>query len=335
MNKRKWVMVGGDTLAGREVSDYIDEHHLPVALVATSSGPEECVLTESEGEVAIMEPLDESALEGAEAVLLAGSAAVNERARGLACALSPRPALIDLTGGLESHPDARLRAPGIESAPRESANPIEIVAHPAAVALAKLLRILNTLARLRSAVVTVFEPASANGKAALDELHNQTVSLFNFSEQPKKVFDAQVSFNLLPRYGHHAQVASLEATERRIEQHLTTLLAPAGLPPVSLRVVQAPVFHGYCQSVWAEFESRPDAASIERSLKQTGADVRSAHHEPASNTAAVGQSGIMVSDIKPDAANPRGVWLWLASDNLRTVAETAVLIAGLAHKEHA
>jgi aspartate-semialdehyde dehydrogenase len=76
-------------------------------------------------------------------------------------------------------------------------------------------------------------------------------------------------------------------------------------------------------------------ASIERSLKQAGADVRSAHHEPASNTAAVGQSGIMVSDIEPDAANPRGVWLWLASDNLRTVAETAVMIAGLAHKEHA
>lgn len=333
MTGRKWVIVGGDTLAGREVRDYIEEHRLPVVVVATSSEPEERVLTAGEGELAVMEPLDQAAMEGAAAVLLAASAEVNERARQLAEPLSPRPALIDLTGALEGHPGARLRAPGIEAGPPEISSPIDVVAHPAAVALAKLLRSLNAAAALRAAVVTVFEPASANGRAALDELHNQTVSLFNFAQQPKAVFDAQVSFNLLPRYGRRAQAPGLDSTGRRIEQHLTTLLAPAGLPPVSLRVVQAPVFHGYCQSVWVEFESRPGKTQLEQQLRQAGADVRLDGDEPASNVAAVGQSGIMVSDIAPDPANPRAVWLWLACDNLRALAETAVLVAGLAGKE--
>lgn len=335
MTKRKWVMVGGDTLLGREVRDYIDEHHLPVVLVTTSSEPETRVLTEAEGELAVMEPLDESALDRAEAVLLAGCAAVNERARELAGSTSPRPALIDLTGTFESHPDARLRAPGIEGTPRTVEAPIEIVVHPAALALAKLLRALHGVAPLRTVIVTIFEPASSHGKAALDELHQQTITLFNFAQQPRAIFDAQLSFNLLPRYGEHAKVPSLESIERRIEQHLTSLLAPSGLPPVSLRVVQAPVFHGYCQSVWVEFESRPDIALVERHLKEAGADVRAAHAEPASNTAVVGQSGIMLSDIIPDRANPRAMWLWLASDNLRTLAETGVMLAGLAHKEPA
>lgn len=335
MQKRKWVLTGGDTLAGQEVRDYIEEHHLPVVLLTTSSQPDDRVLTEKEGELAVLEPLDETTLEGAEAVLLAASEQVNERARTLAAALNPRPVLIDLTGQYEQDPEARLRAPGAEAAPMGLAGAIEIVAHPAAVALAKLLRSVQALAPMRAVVVNVFEPVSSRGKAAMDELHQQTVSLFNFAQQPRQVFDAQASFNLLPRFGDHAPPPSLDSVELRIEQHLASLLGPALMPAVSLRVLHAPVFHGHCQSVWIEFEQRPDTGAIESHLKGAGVDVRYRRDEPASNVAAVGQSGIMVSDIAPDRANARAIWIWLASDNLRTLAETAVLLAGLSHREDA
>jgi aspartate-semialdehyde dehydrogenase len=335
MRKRKWVLAGGDTLAGMGVREYIEEHHLPVVLISTSSMPEERVLTGQEGEIAVLDPLDDAAVDGAEALLLAASEEVNLKAVALAGAVSPRPAVIDLTGQFESRPEARLRAPGIEAAPREAGDAIEIVAHPAAVALVKLMRALKAAAPLRSVVVTIHEPASARGKEALDELHQQTISLFNFTAQPKKVFDIQASFNLLPRLGREAPPPSLESTQRRIEQHLTTLAAPEGLPSVSLRVVQAPVFHGYCQSVWVEFESRPEVSKVESQLRHAGAEVHRADEDPASNVSAVGQSGIMVSDIAPDRANPRAMWVWLASDNLRTLAETAVLLAGMSHREAA
>jgi aspartate-semialdehyde dehydrogenase len=291
------------------------------------------VLTEEEGELAVMEPLDQDALSGAEALLLAATPAVNDRARELARAATPSPALIDLFGQYEHEPGARLRAPGIEPAPRNAAEPIEIVAHPAAIALAKLLKLVHALAPLRAAVVTCFDPVSSHGKSGIDELHKQTITLFNLAQLPTRIFDAQVSFNLLPRYGHEAHIASMESSERRIEQHLTSLLAPEGLPPVSLRLVHAPVFHGHCQCVWVEFNSRPETQQLEQHLKAAGVDVRKANSDPASNIAVAGQSGIMVSDIVADRANPRALWLWLASDNLRTVAEIAVLLAGLAHKE--
>ncbi len=335
MTKRKWVLAGGDTLVGKEVREYVDEHHLPVVLLSTSSEPENRVLTEEEGELTVMEPLNEDALSGAEALLLAATPAVNDHARQLARAVSPAPAVIDLAGQYENEPGARLRAPGIEPAPRNASEPIEIVAHPAAIALAKLLKLLHTFAPLRSVVVTCFEPASAHGKPGIDELHKQTITLFNLAQQPTRIFDAQVSFNLLPRYGADAHTASLESSELRIERHLTSLLAPDGLPPVSLRLVHAPVFHGHCQSVWVEFESRPETNKLEQHLKAAGADVRKPRVEPASNVAIAGQSGIMVSDIAHDRANPRAMWLWLASDNLRTVAEIAVLLAGLSHREDA
>lgn len=335
MRKRKWVLIGGDTLPGQEVRDYIDEHHLPVVLLSTSSQPEDRVLTEREGELAVLEPLDEATLDGAEALLLAASESMNDRALDLAAALIPKPALIDLLGQYESHPSARLRAPGIEQPPADVTDSIEVVAHPAAVALAKLLHALHRFSPLRSVVANVFEPVSSRGKAAIDELHKQTVSLLNFSQQPRHVFDAQVAFNLLPRFGDQAHRPSLESEERRIEQHLASLLAPAGLPPVSLRILHAPVFHGHCQSVWVEFNERHDAAAIEAALKHAGVEVRRRSEEPASNVAAVGHSGIMVSDIAQDRSNARAAWVWLASDNIRTVAETAVLLAGLSHREDA
>jgi aspartate-semialdehyde dehydrogenase len=335
MRKRKWVLTGGDTLAGQEVRDYIDEHHLPVVLLSTSSQPEDRVLTEREGELAVMEPLDAAAIEGAEALLLAATEAVNDRAFALAEAVSPKPALIDLTGQYESRPSARLRAPGVEPPPGDLSDPIEIVAHPAAIALAKLLKALHRFSPLTSVVANVFEPASSGGKEAIDELHKQTVSLLNFTQQPRSVYDAQVSFNLLPRFGDHAHRPSLESVERRMEQHLASLLAPSGLPAVSLRVFQAPVFHGHCQSVWVEFSERHEAGAIEVALKHAGVEVRRRSEEPASNVAAVGHSGIMVSDVTQDRSNARAAWIWLASDNMRTLAETAILLAGLSHREDA
>jgi len=57
-----------------------------------------------------------------------------------------------------------------------------VPAHPAALALALLLERLQQAAPVRFAAATVLEPASEFGRAAMDELHQQTVSLLSFSE---------------------------------------------------------------------------------------------------------------------------------------------------------
>ena len=114
----------------------------------------------------------------------------------------------------------------------------------------------------------------------MEELQQQTVSLLSFKGQPKEIFDAQLAFNLLARYGEEAPVA-LDDSETRIERHLATLLALSGggvLP--SLRLIQAPVFHGYSISLWVEFESNPGVAAIEQALAGEWVDVRASGSEP-------------------------------------------------------
>jgi aspartate-semialdehyde dehydrogenase len=92
----------------------------------------------------------------------------------------------------------------------------------------------------------------------------------------------------------------------------------------SLRLIQAPVFHGYSMSVWVEFETNPGVEALERDLQTDHIDVRTEEHEPPTNVGVAGQSGITVGAIAADRNQPRACWFWLVADNLRIAAENAV-----------
>lgn len=331
--QQNWILVGGDSLTGREIRDLLASRELPVVLRLCSTAGDERILTEEEGELAVIEPLDPDMLSDADVLLLAGSEKSSKLALALRKPLKRRPVVIDLTGSCENLSEARLRAPVLDADaagfPEET---IHTIVHPAASALARLLVLVHSAQPFRHSVVTIFEPASARGQKGVEELHRQTASLFSFQSLPREVFDTQASFNLLPRLGSEA-AESLADGELRIEKHLASLLGPRGIPLPSIRLIQAPVFHGYCQSVWIEFETRPPVQFIEKTLAEGGVDVRGAELEPASNTGVAGQSGLTVSDILDDRTRSHGLWLWLASDNLRTTAENAILAAAMAARK--
>ena len=71
---------------------------------------------------------------------------------------------------------------------------------------------------------------------------------------------------------------SLEEIELKIDRHLASLLAspegPATVPMPSLRLMQAPVFHGYSICVWIEFEENPGMDAIFQALGSSDIDVR-------------------------------------------------------------
>lgn len=326
--KPRWILVGGDTLLGKEVRDLCQEHKLPVALVPVGTVSQARVLTVGEDdEASVMEPLTADVFDDAAALLLAGDAAANRAALDLHASLANPIPVIDFSGTMYQAPGAVLRAPLIEAGP-VNAIALHVIAHPAAVALARILLYLHRLSPVRSVVASVFEPASSRGREGVEELHQQTASLFSFQTLTKTVFDAQAAFNLLPRLGESAP-SPLSSSEHLIAAHLRMLARPHGLPIPSIRLIQAPVFHGYCQSLWFEFEARPTVAAIEARLKEEGLDIRAADLDPASNVAIAGQSGMIVSDIADDPANPHATWLFIASDNLRTIADNAILVSAM------
>ena len=317
--------MGGDTLLAKEVRELLEQCKTAPHIELISAAAENAaMLGADDEEVLALVPLTAESLMGSKVAFLAGSEASSRRA----LKLNPPdgPVLIDLSGALEDQPHARLRAPSAEPT-RSLPEPgrIPVIAHPAAIACAMLLASLSKIAPLRESIIHVFEPASERGKKGLDELRQQTVGVLSFQKLKTDVFDTQLGFNLLARYGEEA-LEPLEGVEERILRHVASLLAsyPA-IPMPSLRLIQAPVFHGHSFSVWVEFDENPGPVALAEGLAAAGFDVRP--DDPPTNVSIAGMSGLSVGAIAADPNQPRACWIWMVSDNLRLSAENALAVA--------
>jgi len=147
------------------------------------------------------------------------------------------------------------------------------------------------------------------------------VNLLSFQPLPKDVFDAQVAFNLVARYGQKSQ-PTLDSVEARVLRHYRKI-AGTDAPQPSIMLVQAPIFHGHAAAVFLEMEQSVDPAELSRSLAGDHVAIPGPEDEPPSNVSSAGQPDIQLS-VKADPVQPNGVWLWAAADNLRISALTAV-----------
>ncbi|MEZ5399435.1 MAG: hypothetical protein R2729_07175 [Bryobacteraceae bacterium] len=297
------ALIGSETLLGADVREALTER-VPDATVRLVGSQDETILTEDEGEPVVMTGLDEASLEQARAVVLAGSAESSRRAFSILERSSNRPLIVDLTAALEDRPEARLRAPSVETG-AGTPSPIAIVAHPAALILAKVLRASKGAGR---AVATILAPASERGRPGVEELRRQTVQLLSFQQPEQEVFGAQLAFNLLA--GVSAE------TERTIERHLASLLGsgpPAPMP--SLRVIQSPVMHGYAISLWVEGAGDFDREGLELAV---GA--------PPSPLAMAGEEGIAIGAMERDRNHGSAIWMWIVADQFRLVARNAAAL---------
>jgi aspartate-semialdehyde dehydrogenase len=234
--------------------------------------------------------------------------------------------IVDLTYALEQDADAMVRSPWIERqlgqplVPELQPGPV-VTAHPASVVLALLMLRVQKASKVVRSSATVFEPASEHGQKGMDELHQQTVNLLSFQQLPKTVFDAQVAFNMLVRYGEQA-ASALGTIENRIRKHYRKI-AGDSVPDLSLLLLQAPIFHGHAFALHIEIDQVVDVQSLSQALAGEHINLTLGADDAPSNVNAAGQSDIQLS-VLPDSSQPRSFWLWAASDNLRIAASTAV-----------
>jgi aspartate-semialdehyde dehydrogenase len=239
--------------------------------------------------------------------------------------------VLDLSGALDREPGVLVRAPWLGAGALVAASvdlftPAVVPAHPAALALALVLERLQLATPIRFAAATVLEPASAFGRAAMDELHQQTVSLLSFQGLPRAVYDAQVAYNLLAGLGESATL-NLGAEEARIRRHYEAL-GDGRWPALALQVIHAPVFHGHAFSIAVELERPVEIPAIEEALGGEHVDLVLEDTDSPSNLAATGQNDVLVRlRTEKDGRNPNvasRLWIWAASDNLRLHAQNAV-----------
>jgi aspartate-semialdehyde dehydrogenase len=331
-------IVGAGTLLGKELSETMAESALGAAeIVLLDEGDALGELTTAGDEVTFIQRLEKSAFERMDFVFFAclpELTLLHWREAVAAGAL-----VIDLSGALEHDPTVPVMAPAVMQAVAKETDAdlsalgfnlqtnAVVPAHPAAGMLALLFAKLGALP-LKSIAVTLLEPASQYGRAAMDELHQQTVNLLSFQSLPRSQYDAQIAFNLLAVPGEAANVA-MKTSEKRIrasyERLNATLPGPGKLPALAMQLSQAPAFHGYTASVLLEFSAPVGAAEIETALSSERIEVVEDDADAPSNLSAAGQEKLLVR-IHPEQELTRS-WLWVAADNLKLASMDAIACA--------
>jgi aspartate-semialdehyde dehydrogenase len=320
------ALVGAATLKGKEVAEMLSERHFPAVDVRLLDDDESIGQLEATGdEINFIQSVRAEQFTHMDFTFFAADKECTrqnwKRARDAGSAI------IDLSGALEDEPGATVRSLWLERERGETRQPELqpapcVVAHPAAVTLALLLLRARKAGAIRSAVAVIFEPASEQGQKGMDELHQQTVNLLSFQPLPKDIFDVQVAFNMVARYGQKSQL-SLDSLEARVRRHYQKI-AGADAPRPAVMLLQPPVFHGYALAIFLEMEQAVDQERLSQALAGDHVTLAGAEDESQpSNVNTAGQASILIS-LKSDASQPDGIWLWAAADNLRIAATNAV-----------
>jgi aspartate-semialdehyde dehydrogenase len=329
---------GASTLLGKEILAVLKARQFPVTYVIgvedRSDGLDAPILNIADDPIPVIEA---SAGEGIECdfLFLAGRKvvpvkqpkAVEESDPGSGTA--KRGFVIDASG--VSAADSVLGVPAFDPPSQDVAEAVKqgkqlfACPHAATIVLAGLVLRLAARLEIRHISALVFLPASELGPSAIDELQKQTIGLLNFDEVPRKVFGAQVAFNMSPRLGGKGR-SSLAAAESRLRSELERLLGGRTAVP-AVQVVQAPSFYSMAFSIYMQSLQRATAAQIEQAL--SGDNVRWVRSsQPSASPAEVQGSATLFLDpvvIEPSQAG--GFWLWGRVDDLRLQAENAVMIA--------
>jgi len=323
-NLYRVAIVGASSLKGKEVAEVLNDRSFPAVDIKLLDDDEALGQLETMGdEVTFIQSLRNAEFEHLDFAFFASDPESTRKnwkqaARGGS-------AIVDLSYALEDEATAQVRSPWIEKqlgqTPAFELQPGPcVIAHPAAVVLALLILRAQKVGAIQRVVATLFEPASEHGQKGMDELHEQTVNLLSFQELPKNVFDTQIAFNMVARYGPNASPA-LENIERRISDHYQRI-AGKGAPQPALLLVQAPIFHGHAFSLYLEADKPVALADLAQALAGEHVTISQAEDSP-SNVNAAGQGDILVS-LAHDDNHENGLWIWAAADNLRVAATTAV-----------
>ncbi len=185
--------------------------------------------------------------------------------------------------------------------------------------------------------VCTYQAVSGTGKEAIAELANQTAALLNAKPIEAEVYPKQIAFNVLPHIdvfmdnGYTKEEMKMVWETRKIMGDDSIQVNPTA--------VRVPVFYGHSEAVHIETRAKISAAEVRALLeKAPGVTVLDRHENggyPTAVTEAANQDPVFVGRIREDISHPRGINLWVVSDNVRKgAALNSIQIAEMLVKSH-
>ncbi|MBM3304992.1 MAG: hypothetical protein FJY79_03460 [Candidatus Aminicenantes bacterium] len=316
--KPRLALVGPDSLKGREILSVLAAKKFPLASIEfydPEVEQEYSKLGQFGDEPRVVHALTPAILEGLDLVFLAGDAETNRTYGRLAA--EKKYLAFDLEETFNADPGVPLVVAGVNDGTlRKSRPPLIANPNPATIMLTHLLKTLRDGFGLSRALAFILEPVSAYAEAGIQELADQSFALLGSSAMRKKVFPAQVAFNLLPRMAK-PEPNGFSSLENRVLAECRRVLGPADVP-LSLTILLAPVFHTFSIMSYVELGREARVADLGACFKKNDVFRLSpaSGQDVVSPVTVAGKDRIFMGRVKKDGLNPRGFWIWTVADNL-------------------
>lgn len=327
------AIAGATGIIGSEMISVMNEMQLSfseVRLLASSKSEGEIYAVLGD-EIAV-EVLDEAAFEDVDIVLFATKADLSQEFVPLA--LDAGACVIDTSNYYRLNDDVPLVVAEIN--PYDITGDTKQVSSPNAsvVQLTAVLNVIKGAAELKRVVVSTFQSVSGAGKSALDELWDQTRSVFRQADIVTDVFQHQIAFNCIPQIDVFLQDGSTKEEERIINECRKILKLPD--LKMSVTAVRVPVFHSHAQSVNVETNQELQPEELNKLFDDTGEiQVFHSYTDYPMPLGVVGRDEVFVGRVRSDLSVEHGLNLWSVCDNIRRgAALNALKIAEILMEVH-
>ncbi|MEE2745481.1 MAG: aspartate-semialdehyde dehydrogenase, partial [Pseudomonadota bacterium] len=247
--------------------------------------------------------------------------------------------VIDNTSQFRMDPDVPLVVPEVNPEAISTYRNKNIIANPncSTIQMVVALKPLHDAVGIKRVVVSTYQSVSGAGKAAMDELFNQTRGIYvNEPEQKyKNYFTKPIAFNVIPHIDQFLENGSTKE-EWKMEVETKKILGPD--IDIHATCVRVPVFIGHAESVNIELNDSLSADSA-REILQNAPGVAVVDHRQdegyVTPSECAGEDPVYISRIREDATLQNGLSLWVVADNLRKgAALNAVQISELLTSEY-
>ncbi|MEX2525522.1 MAG: aspartate-semialdehyde dehydrogenase [Gammaproteobacteria bacterium] len=185
--------------------------------------------------------------------------------------------------------------------------------------------------------VCTYQAVSGTGKEAVEELRKQTAASLLGQESKYEVYPKPIAFNALPHIDDF-QENGYTKEEMKMVWETRKILEDDSIQ-VNPTAVRVPVFYGHSEAVHIETKKKLSAGEARELLAgMAGVEVLDRHENggyPTAVTEGEGRDPVYVGRIREDISHPRGLNLWVVSDNVRKgAALNSVQIAEILVKDY-
>ena len=326
------VVAGATGSVGREILNILHERLFPVDEIAVLASRRSLGTECSYGDQTLKsQDLETFNFSGWDIALFAvGSNATQKYAK---IASKSGCIVIDNSSFFRNDPRIPLIVPEVNPDMIENFKETNIIANPncSTAQLVVALKPLHDRAKIKRVVVSTYQSVSGSGKAAMDELWDQTKGLFVYGQEIEpSEYPKQIAFNVIPQIDKFMEDGQTKEEWKMVFETKKILDSEIKLTATCVRV---PVFVGHAESVNVEFEDFVDEQEVREILRNSPGILVIDKREPGGYVTpieCVGDYATFVSRIRQDTTVSNGINFWCVSDNLRKgAALNAVQIAEL------